>query len=68
MTVGSKVKQTLATLKGAQSTLRTYSLQTQVKETKTIYREAINVTEKVIGDLENRVKTIEFEEQQYKGL
>lgn len=67
MTVSSKVKQTLASLKGAQSTLRIYSLQTQDKDAKATYEESLEITDKIIKDLEGRLKTLEFEEPQYKG-
>lgn len=67
MTVGSKVKSTLATLKGTQGTLRIYSIQEQNEEAKGVYKEALEVTEKIIMDLEDRIKTLEFEEPQYKG-
>lgn len=67
MTIDSKVKQTLASLKGAQSTLRIYSLQAQNKNEKSTYKEALEVTNKIINDLEERIKTLEFEEPQYKG-
>ena len=56
MTAISKVKQTLATLKGAESTLEMYSLQERDKE--------IN---KIKTDLEKRIGVMEFEEPQYKG-
>lgn len=67
MTVGSKVKQTLANLKGTQSTLKIYSIQTQDEMVKTIYQEAIETTDGIIKDLEDRQKDLEFEEPQYKG-
>ncbi|SHJ80989.1 DUF1657 domain-containing protein [Tepidibacter formicigenes] len=67
MTVGAKVKQTLANLKGTQSTLRLYSIQTQDKNIKDAYKEALKITDKVIHDLEERIKVLEFEEPQYKG-
>jgi len=67
MTVVSQVKKTVATLKGNQGTLRLYGLQTQDKETKVIYREALEVTEKIIKDLEERVQVLEYEEPQYQG-
>tara|TARA_B100000965_G_scaffold253141_1_gene213003 strand:- start:1245 stop:1451 length:207 start_codon:yes stop_codon:yes gene_type:complete len=67
MTIGSKVKQTLASLKGAQGTLRIYSLQTQDEDVKATYKEALETTSKIINDLEERIKTLEFEEPQYKG-
>jgi hypothetical protein len=67
MTVGSKVKQTLANLKNVQGTLRIYSLQSQKEEVKAAYKEGLDTTESIIKDLEDRLKTIEFEEPQYKG-
>ena len=67
MTAASQVKQTLASMKGIQGTLRTYAIQTRDNESKSIYNEALEVTETIIMDLENRVKTLEFQEPQYKG-
>ena len=67
MTVGSKVQQTLASLKGIESTLKIYSIQTQDEKAKAIYQEAIGMTNGIIKDLEERQKVLEFEEPQYKG-
>ncbi|TGE32900.1 DUF1657 domain-containing protein [Desulfosporosinus sp. Sb-LF] len=67
MTVGSQVKQTLASLKGARGTLRVYSTQTRDKETRSIFKYALKETSSIIEDLENRLQTLEFEEPQYKG-
>ena len=67
MTVASQVKQTLASLKGVQGTLRIYSTQTQDEEAVSLYQEALETTEAVINDLENRVQVLEFQEPQYKG-
>jgi hypothetical protein len=67
MTVGSQVKQTLASIKGAQGTLRLYAAQSQNSEAITAYQEAIFVTGSIIKDLEERLKVLEFEEPQYKG-
>jgi hypothetical protein len=67
MTVGLKLKQTLANLKGIESTLRFYSLQSANEEERMVYRKALINTESVIKDIEYRLKTIEFEEPQYKG-
>jgi bacterioferritin (cytochrome b1) len=67
MTVASQVKQTLASLKGVQGTLRIYSTQTQDGETVAIFKEALETTEAVINDLEQRVQVLEFQEPQYKG-
>lgn len=68
MTVASQLKQTLAGLKGAESTLSIYSLQTRSKEAVEVYKEALHVTGKVIKDIEDRIKVLELEEPQYKGF
>jgi hypothetical protein len=67
MTVGSKVKQTLTSLKGAESILRIYSEQTQSKEEREVYIKALETTEAIIKDLQARVYKLEYEEPQYKG-
>ncbi|GAA0816834.1 DUF1657 domain-containing protein [Clostridium tertium] len=67
MTAISKVKQTLATLKGAESTLEMYSLQERDKESRNIYIEACKEINKIKTDLEKRIGVMEFEEPQYKG-
>ncbi|MBE6055204.1 MAG: DUF1657 domain-containing protein [Clostridium sartagoforme] len=67
MTAISKVKQTLATLKGAEATLQMYSLQEQNKKSKDIYKNAAKEINEIKIDLEKRVSAMEFEEPQYKG-
>lgn len=67
MTAISKVKQTLATLKGAEATLEMYSLQERDVESKLIYDEASKEINKIKKDLEKRIGIMEFEEPQYKG-
>lgn len=67
MTVGSKLKQTLTNLKGVESTLRLYSLQSATEEERMVYAKALKTSESVIKDLEYRLKTLELEEPQYKG-
>lgn len=67
MTVASNVKQTLASLKGVESTLKIYSVQSRKEEEKTIYKKELQTVESVIKDLEDRLKVLEFEEPQYKG-
>ena len=66
MTVVSKVKQTLATLKSSEGTLKLYLLQERDEEAKAIYTEAFEEISKIKMDLEERVATIEFQEPQYK--
>jgi hypothetical protein len=67
MTVSSKVKQTLASLKGSEATLRLYSLQERDKKARAIYSEAFEEISKIKTSLEKRVGSIEFQEPQYKG-
>lgn len=67
MTVASNVKQTLASLKGIESTLKIYSIQSRNEEEKAVYKEELQSIESVISDIEDRLKTLEFEEPQYKG-
>lgn len=67
MTVGSKVKQTLATLKGCEATLKLYSLQERDEKARIIFNEAFEEINKINIDLEKRVGRMEFQEPQYKG-
>lgn len=66
MTVGSKVNQTLANLKSIESTLKIYYSQSKNEEEIKAYKEACKTTEIVTKNVEDRLKTIEFEEPQYK--
>ncbi len=67
MTVATQLKQTLASLKSAQGTIRTYALQSQEEELRNIFQESLETTGEIINSLEDRLKKIEFEEPQYKG-
>lgn len=67
MTVAAQLKQTLASLKSAQGTIRTYALQSQEEELRNIFQESLETTGEIINSLEDRLKKIEFEEPQYKG-
>lgn len=67
MTVVSKVKKTLASLKGAKGTLRFYAYQSQEDVAKSIYMDALMEVENIIDDIGMRVKELEFEEIQYKS-
>ncbi len=68
MTVGAKVKQTLSSLKSVKSTVDIYAAQSQPAESSAAFREAAEMVNGVISDLEKRVQKLEFEEPQYKGL
>jgi hypothetical protein len=67
LTVASKLKQTICSLKGTEGTLRVYSLQAQDKNVKAVYREALKGIEEIIQGLQKRMKAIELEEPQYKS-
>ena len=67
MTVGSNVKQTLATLKSCEANLRIYSLQEQNKNARDVYKKAFKDICEIKADLEKRIGEIEFQEPQYKG-
>lgn len=67
MTAISKVKQTLATLKGVEVTLKMYSMQERSKEAIIAYTEASEEIKKIEIDLEKRIGNMELQEPQYKG-
>lgn len=68
MTISAQVKQTIAGLKGVQSTLESFASIEGNKESKdTIWRNTRRING-VIKDLEKRSGVLEFEEPQYKGF
>ncbi|RQD72917.1 MAG: DUF1657 domain-containing protein [Candidatus Syntrophonatronum acetioxidans] len=67
MTTASKLKQTLASLKNVQGTLRVYSTRPREEESQKVFEESLEVTAQVIGDLEKRLKEMELQEPQYQG-
>lgn len=68
MTVGSQVKQTLAGLKSAQASLEQFALETENQQAKQLYENAAQQTTTIIQSIQPRIKEIEQEEPQYKGL
>lgn len=68
MTVASQVKQTIASLKGTKATLETFSQVTQEQANRELLTRNTDKLSTIIDNLEQRVKTLEFEEPQYKGL
>lgn len=68
MTVAAQVKQTLASLKGAQASLETFALGTQNQQAKQLFTQSAQSTQSIIDQLESRVQQIEQEEPQYKGF
>jgi hypothetical protein len=68
MTIGSEVKQCLASLKGVEASLSSLALRTQDNESKQTLHETMMVVTEVVTDLKKRVGELEREEFQYKGF
>ncbi len=68
MTVGSQVKQTVASLKGTKATLETFALLEQDEKQKEILKHNIAQINDVIENMEKRLGNLEYEEPQYKGF
>lgn len=68
MTTGSQVKQTIASLKGVQSTLKSFaSVEKNNEAVEMLKCNALRIGS-IISDMEKRVGELEFEEPQYKGF
>jgi hypothetical protein len=68
MTIGSDVKQCLASLKGVEASLSSLALRTQENESKQTLHETMMVVYDIVNDLKKRVGELESEEFQYKGF
>jgi hypothetical protein len=68
MTVASQIKQTLASLKGAEATIKTYAIHHPDQVTKGEFLSCEQKMKSIISDLEKRIQQIEYEEPQFKGL
>ncbi|AWI10899.1 hypothetical protein B4064_1753 [Caldibacillus thermoamylovorans] len=68
MTVGSEVKQCLASLKGVEAELSSLALRTEDNESKRTLHETMMTIHEVVQDLKKRVGELEREEGQYKGF
>ncbi len=68
MTVGSQVKQCLASLKSIAANLNTLALKTEDEEARLAFHETCLKTRKIVQQIELRVGELEFEEPQYKGF
>lgn len=65
MTVGTQVKQALASLKSAQASFETFALATDNQNAKQTYQQAAQQTQQVLDSLEPRLQEILGEEPQY---
>ena len=68
MTVISSVKTCLASVRGAQASLSSLSLNSQDEESKRVFHECMLEMDSVIADLKDRISVLESEEPQYKGF
>ena len=68
MTVIASVKTCLASVRGAQASLSSLSLNSQDEESKRVFHECMLEMKSIIADLQNRVSVLEREEPQYKGF
>lgn len=67
MTVGTQVKKTAALLKSIEATLRTLAETERHPEAKAVWERQIPRVEAVVRQVEERIKTLEREEPQYRG-
>ncbi|MED0904448.1 DUF1657 domain-containing protein [Bacillus cereus] len=68
MTVIASVKTCLASVRGAQASLSSLSLNSQDEESKRVFHECMLEMDSIITDLQDRVSVLEREEPQYKGF
>jgi Protein of unknown function (DUF1657) len=62
MTIGSDVKQCLASLKGIEASLSSLAIRTQENESKQTLHETMMVVNELVTDLKKRVGELEREE------
>ncbi|ASF38997.1 hypothetical protein CEH05_07680 [Halobacillus halophilus] len=68
MTVGSNVKQCLATLKNIEARLSKLSIESSDEAARQLFHEQVLVMEEIKQDVKKRVMELEREEEEYKGF
>lgn len=68
MTVYAKLNETRSALRGISSTLKIYSAQTNRDDIQKSFSEAAETIDRIGMDLDKRIKNLELEEPQYRGL
>ena len=68
MTVAANVKQTLASLKGAQATIETFAALEKNAESKEVLDQSAKRIAGVVRAMEERTGALELKEPQYKGF
>ncbi len=66
MTIGQKMHQTLASLEGAATNLKTFALDSQDKNAQQMFNDLSGQVENICNTLRGRVNYIEQQEPQYK--
>jgi hypothetical protein len=66
MTIASDVNQCLSTIKGIESQLSSFALNSQDKKARKVFHETMLMMGDIKQDLQARVYKLEAEEQQYK--
>ncbi|MDH7578145.1 MAG: DUF1657 domain-containing protein [Bacillota bacterium] len=66
MTIGVKINQVLASLESAAAELKTFALDTQDSNAKTMFSQYASQLEDIANGLKGRVSYIEQQEPQYK--
>lgn len=66
MTIANKVRQTLSSLIGAQSSLQMFAVQSTDGKAKMIFEQAAEEIQPIIQSLKERLKQMETEEPQYQ--
>jgi transcription elongation factor Elf1 len=67
MTVGKKLKTTLASLKSCQANLESFALETENEMAKDMYTQFADQAKTLVEGIKTRVKDMEEQEPQYKG-
>lgn len=66
MTVATQVQQAISSLKSAQASLESFSMETQNQQAKQTFSNAATQAQTIVDSLEPRQQEIENEEPQYK--
>ena len=66
MTVGTQMKQAIATVQSAAATMKTFSLETQDQQAKKSFEKLAQTFDSALNELKGREQYIEQQEPQYK--
>ncbi len=66
MTVGKKLHQTLASLRGAKADMEAFAMETQNKNAQQLYSSTAQQLGQVVDSLSQRTNEVESQEPQYK--